>query len=123
MAISKLERSQFEKIVKSTCSSSWKPLPEDVLQKTVDSCDQRRVVYVPPNLCAVVGSSIAARLMAGADVLSTLAKMPAHDVEVLDRHERIPCMRKRTCQLLADKLKEATSIDLKREDRSGSFGR
>lgn len=32
-------------------------------------------------------------------------------------------MRKRTCQLLADKLKEATSIDLKREDRSGSFGR
>ncbi|KAL9457557.1 hypothetical protein AB3S75_006575 [Citrus x aurantiifolia] len=67
MAISKVERSQFEKIVKSTCSSSWKPLPEDVLQKTVDSCDPR--------------------LMAGADVLSTLAKMPAHDVEVLDRHE------------------------------------
>lgn len=30
-------------------------------------------------------------------------------------------MRKRTCQLLADKLKEATSIDLKREDRSGSL--
>lgn len=97
---------------------------------------------MPPNLCAVVGSSIAARLMAGADVLSTLAKMPGHDVEVLDRHESdnnslkdgyqesteilrtaIPCMRKRTCQLLADKLKEATSIDLKREDRSGSFGR
>ena len=143
----------------SPISRSWEPLPEDVLQMTMDACDRvialdsekkmlfdvltSKVVHVAPNLCEVVGSGIiAAKLMAAAGALTNLANMPASEIEVLGRQKSdnisfyegylestemfqatTLCMRERARQLLAEKLKEAASVDLKRGDVSGSAGR
>lgn len=102
-----------------------------------------KVVHVAPNLCEVVGSGIiAAKLMAAAGALTNLANMPASEIEVLGRQKSdnisfyegylestemfqatTLCMRERARQLLAEKLKEAASVDLKRGDVSGSAGR
>lgn len=144
--------------VESTSSKSWKPLPEDVLQMTIKACDcvialdsekkklfeflESKVINVAPNLCEVVGSGIAAKLMAAAGSLAKLADMPASDIEVLGQQKSdnisfhdgylesteifqttILRMRKRARQLLAEKLKEAASVDLKGGDVSGSAGR
>ncbi|KAL9457559.1 hypothetical protein AB3S75_006577 [Citrus x aurantiifolia] len=102
-----------------------------------------KVVHVAPNLCEVDGSGIiAAKLMAAAGALTNLANMPASEIEVLGRQKSdnisfyegylestemfqatTLCMRERARQLLAEKLKEAASVDLKRGDVSGSAGR
>ncbi|KAM3396948.1 hypothetical protein P3S68_000460 [Capsicum galapagoense] len=87
-------------VVSVTASTtSGKPLPEDVLQKTVEACDralaldsakkmvldfvESRMGYIAPKLSAVVGSAVAAKLMGTAGGLSSLAKMPACNVHLL----------------------------------------
>ncbi|PHU28515.1 hypothetical protein BC332_00608 [Capsicum chinense] len=87
-------------VVSVTASTtSGKPLPEDVLQKTVEACDralaldsakkkvldfvESRMGYIAPKLSAVVGSAVAAKLMGTAGGLSSLAKMPAFNVHLL----------------------------------------
>ncbi|XVE85050.1 hypothetical protein DITRI_Ditri17bG0061300 [Diplodiscus trichospermus] len=80
-------------------TTSGKPLPEDVLQKTIDACDralaldtakkkvldfvESRMGYIAPNLSTIVGSAAAAKLMGTAGGLSALAKMPACNVQLL----------------------------------------
>nr|XP_043611413.1 U4/U6 small nuclear ribonucleoprotein Prp31 homolog [Erigeron canadensis] len=87
-------------VVSVTASTtSGKPLPEDVLQKTIEACDraltldaskkkvldfvESRMGYIAPNLSAIVGSAVAAKLMGTAGGLSSLAKMPACNVQIL----------------------------------------
>eukprot|EP01018_Ginkgo_biloba_P028569 Gb_41126 [translate_table: standard] len=76
-----------------------KPLSEENLQKTLDACDrglaldaakkkvldfvESRMGYIAPNLSAIVGSAVAAKLMATAGGLSSWAKMPACNVQLL----------------------------------------
>ncbi|KAA8533133.1 hypothetical protein F0562_033334 [Nyssa sinensis] len=87
-------------VVSVTASTtSGKPLPEEVLQKTINACDgalaldsakkkvldfvESRMGYIAPNLSAIVGSAVAAKLLGTAGGLSALAKMPACNVQLL----------------------------------------
>ncbi|KAK9684781.1 hypothetical protein RND81_10G232000 [Saponaria officinalis] len=87
-------------VVSITASTtSGNPLPEDVLQKTVEACDraldldsarkkvldfvETRMFYIAPNLPEIVGSGVAAKLMVTAEGLGSLAKMPACNVQLL----------------------------------------
>ncbi|KAJ9554537.1 hypothetical protein OSB04_018582 [Centaurea solstitialis] len=146
-------------------TTSGKPLPEDVLQKTIEACDraltldaakkkvldfvESRMGYIAPNLSAIVGSAVAAKLMGTAGGLSALSKIPACDVQVLgakrknlagfssatshihvgylDQTEVFqmtpPVYKMRACRLLAAKATLAARIDCARGDPSGQLGR
>ncbi|XP_021726991.1 U4/U6 small nuclear ribonucleoprotein Prp31 homolog [Chenopodium quinoa] len=153
-------------VVSVTASTtSGKPLPEDVLQKTVEACDraieldsarkkvldfvESRMVYIAPNLSAIVGSAVAAKLMGTAGGLASLAKMPACNVQLLGAkrknlagfstatsHFRVgyieqtevfqstpPPLRMRACRLLAAKSTLAARVDSTRGDSTGKTGR
>ncbi|KAF3558280.1 hypothetical protein F2Q69_00013267 [Brassica cretica] len=80
------------------------PLPEEVLQKTLEACDraldldsarknvlnfvESKMGSIAPNLSAIVGSAVAAKLMGTAGGLSALAKMPACNVQVLGQKRK-----------------------------------
>ncbi|PNX76911.1 U4/U6 small nuclear ribonucleoprotein Prp31-like, partial [Trifolium pratense] len=87
-------------VVSVTASTtSGKPLPEEVLSKTIEACDraldldsakkkvldfvESRMGYIAPNVSTIVGSAVAAKLMGTAGGLSALAKMPACNVQLL----------------------------------------
>ncbi|XP_062159457.1 U4/U6 small nuclear ribonucleoprotein Prp31 homolog [Alnus glutinosa] len=87
-------------VVSVTASTtSGKPLPEEILNKTIDACDralaldaakkkvldfvESRMGYIAPNLSTIVGSAVAAKLMGTAGGLAALAKMPACNVQLL----------------------------------------
>ncbi|BBH03077.1 pre-mRNA processing ribonucleoprotein binding region-containing protein [Prunus dulcis] len=87
-------------VVSVTASTtSGKPLPEEVLTKTNEACDralaldsakkkvldfvESRMGFIAPNLSAIVGSAVAAKLMGTAGGLTSLAKMPACNVQLL----------------------------------------
>ncbi|KAL9681121.1 hypothetical protein QQ045_012902 [Rhodiola kirilowii] len=83
----------------TSSTTSGKPLPEENLRKTIDACDralaldeakkkvldfvESRMGYNAPNLSAIVGSAVAAKLMGTAGGLSSLAKMKACNVQLL----------------------------------------
>ncbi|KAL0334187.1 UNVERIFIED_CONTAM: U4/U6 small nuclear ribonucleoprotein Prp31 [Sesamum angustifolium] len=146
-------------------TTSGKPLPEDVLQKTIDACDralaldsakkkvldfvESRMGYIAPNLSAIVGSAVAAKLMGTAGGLSALAKMPACNVQLLGAKRKNlagfstatsqfrvgyleqteifqstpPALRMRACRLLAAKSTLAARVDSTRGDPTGKTGR
>ncbi|PWA76320.1 pre-mRNA processing ribonucleoprotein binding region-containing protein [Artemisia annua] len=140
-------------------TTSGKPLPEDVLQKTIEACDraltldesnkkvldfvESRMGYIAPNLSAIVGSVVAAKLMGAAGGLSSLAKMLACNVQLLcDKKKAIgsqfrvgyieqtevfqtapPALKMRACRLLSAKSTLAARVDSIRGDPSGSQGR
>ncbi|KAK6160182.1 hypothetical protein DH2020_003563 [Rehmannia glutinosa] len=151
-------------VVSVTASTtSGKPLPEDVLQKTVDACDralaldsakkkvldfvESRMGYIAPNLSAIVGSAVAAKLMGTAGGLSSLAKMPACNVQLLGAKRKNlagfstatsqfrvgyleqteifqstpPSLRMRACRLLAAKSTLAARVDSTRGDPTGKL--
>lgn len=153
-------------VVSITASTtSGKPITEEVLEKTIDACDcalaldsskkkvldfvERRMGYIAPNMSAIVGSAVAAKLMGTAGGLSALAKMPACNVQLLGAkknnlagfstatlHFRIghieqtdifqstpPSLRMHTCKLLAGKLTLAARVDSIRGDSTGQKGR
>ncbi|KAA8529556.1 hypothetical protein F0562_033645 [Nyssa sinensis] len=153
-------------VVSVTASTtSGKPLPEEVLQKTIDACDrglaldsakkkvldfvESRMGYIAPNLSAIVGSAVAAKLMGTAGGLSALAKMPACNVQLLGAKKKNlagfstatsqfrvgymeqteifqstpPSLRMRACRLLAAKSTLAARVDSTRGDSSGKTGR
>ncbi|KAG9154244.1 hypothetical protein Leryth_000700, partial [Lithospermum erythrorhizon] len=80
-------------------TTAGKPLPEDVLEKTVEACDralvldatkkkvvdflESRMSYIAPNLSAIVGSVVAAKLVGIAGGLSSLANIPSCNVQLL----------------------------------------
>ncbi|GKB99889.1 U4/U6 small nuclear ribonucleoprotein Prp31 [Tanacetum coccineum] len=146
-------------------TTSGKPLPEDVLQKTIEACDraltldaskkkvldfvESRMGYIAPNLSAIVGSAVAAKLMGTAGGLASLAKMPACNVQLLGAKKKAlagfstatsqfrvgyieqtevfqttpPALKMRACRLLAAKSTLAARVDSVRGDPSGSQGR
>ncbi|XP_019184716.1 PREDICTED: U4/U6 small nuclear ribonucleoprotein Prp31 homolog [Ipomoea nil] len=151
-------------IVSVTASTTnGNPLPEDVLQKTIEaSCDafaldsakkklldfvKSQMGYIAPNLSAMVGSGVAAKLMGIAGGLSSLAKMPACNVQLLGSKKsnlagfstpkfRIgfleeteifqstpPSLRTRACRPLAAKATLAARVDSTRGDPTGKTGR
>ncbi|CAL1385134.1 unnamed protein product [Linum trigynum] len=155
-------------VVSVTASTtSGKPLPEDVLQETIEACDralaldsakkevldfvERRMGYIAPNLSAIVGSAVAAKLMGTAGGLSSLANMPACSVQLLGAEKKNlvagfstaatsqfrvgyieqaeifqstpPSLRMRACRLLASKSTLAARVDSTRGDPCGNVGR
>ncbi|KAG0466451.1 hypothetical protein HPP92_018031 [Vanilla planifolia] len=153
-------------VVSVTASTtSGKPLPDDVLNKAIDACDralaldlakkkvldfvESRMGYIAPNLSAIVGSAVAAKLMGTAGGLSALAKMPACNVQLLGAKKKNlagfstatsqfrvgyleqteifqstpPSLRTRACRLLAGKSTLAARMDSTRGDPSGKTGR
>ncbi|KAH7521675.1 U4/U6 small nuclear ribonucleoprotein Prp31 homolog [Ziziphus jujuba] len=153
-------------VVSITASTtSGKPLPDEILRKTIDACDRalsldsakkklldfvgRRMGYIAPNLSAIVGSTVAAKLITAAGGLAALAKMPACDVQLLGDKKKNPAgfstattqshagyiaqtdifqntptpLRKRACRPLAAKSTLAARVDSLRGDPSGDTGR
>ncbi|KAJ8640280.1 hypothetical protein MRB53_016974 [Persea americana] len=153
-------------VVSVTASTtSGKPLPEENLQKTIDACDraldldsakkkvldfvESRMGYIAPNLSAIVGTAVAAKLMGTAGGLSALAKMPACNVQLLGAKRKNlagfstassqfrvgyfeqteifqstpPSLRMRACRLLAAKSTLAARVDSTRGDPTGKTGR
>ncbi|KAF6158671.1 hypothetical protein GIB67_040185 [Kingdonia uniflora] len=80
-------------------TTSGEPLPEEALEKTIDACNrsialdsakkkvynflESRMVYTAPNLSAIVGSAIAAKLIGNAGGLSKFVKIPDDTVRHL----------------------------------------
>ncbi|KAK4253686.1 hypothetical protein QN277_010328 [Acacia crassicarpa] len=153
-------------VVSVTASTtSGKPLEEEVLNKTVDACDralaldsakkkvldfvESRMGYIAPNLSAIVGSAVAAKLIGTAGGLVALAKMPACNVQLLGAKKKNlagfssatsqfrvgyieqteifqstpPPLRMRAWRLLACKSTLAARVDSTRGDPSGNTGR
>ncbi|CAA6670634.1 unnamed protein product [Spirodela intermedia] len=153
-------------VVSVTASTtSGKPLPEENLKKTIEACDraltldldkkkvldfvESRMGYIAPNLSAIVGSAVAAKLMGTAGGLSALAKMPACNVQLLGAKKKNlagfstatsqfrvgyleqtevfqstpPSLRIRACRLLAAKSTLAARVDSTRGDPTGKTGR
>ncbi|KAL2642400.1 hypothetical protein R1flu_009987 [Riccia fluitans] len=153
-------------VVSVTASTtSGKPLSEENLQKTLDACDralaldeakkkvlefvESRMGYIAPNLSAIVGSEVAAKLMGVAGGLSSLAKMPACNVQILGAKKKAlagfstatalphtgfvfyteivqstpPALRTRACRLVAGKSTLAARVDSTRGDPTGKTGK
>jgi U4/U6 small nuclear ribonucleoprotein PRP31 len=153
-------------VVSVTASTTGgKPLSEEDLVKTIEACDRAldldaakkqvldfvegRMGYIAPNLSAVAGSSVAAKLMGAAGGLGALAKMPACDVQLLGakkknlagfstatsqlrvgylEHAQVfqstpPALRTRACRLIAAKSTLAARVDSVRGDPTGKAGR
>lgn len=105
--------------------------------------------YIAPNVSAIVGSAVAAKLMGTAGGLSALAKMPACNVQLLGAKKKNlagfstatsqfhvgyieqteifqttpPSFRMRACRLVAAKSTLAARVDSIRGDPSGKTGR
>lgn len=153
-------------VVSVTASTtSGKPLPEENLKKTINACDraldldlakkkvldfvESRMGTIAPNLSAVVGTEVAAKLMGTAGGLSALTKMPACNVQVLGSKRKHlagfststsqihvgfleqteifqstpPPLRTRALRLIAAKATLVARVDVNRSDPSGVFGR
>lgn len=153
-------------VVSVTASTtSGKPLPEENLRKTVDACDralaldsakkkvldfvESRLGYIAPNLSAIVGTEVAAKLMGTAGGLAALAKMPSCNVMRLGAKKRNlagfstatsrlhvgfveqaeiflstpPSLRPRACRLVGAKSTLAARVDSIRGDPTGKTGR
>ncbi|KAK7259363.1 hypothetical protein RIF29_24970 [Crotalaria pallida] len=106
--------------------------------------------YIAPNVSAIVGSAVAAKLMGTAGGLSALAKMPACNVQLLGAKKKNhagfstatsqfrvgyieqteifqttppPPLRMRACRLLAAKSTLAARVDSIRGDPTGNTGK
>lgn len=142
-------------------TTSGKPLPSNVLEKTIGACDQAlaldaaksrvldfvesRMRHIAPNLSAIVGSAVAAKLIGGVDGgLAGLANKPACNVCMLGakRHSiasskvlRIgyleqteifqstpPSLRSHACKVLASSSILAARIDSVGGEPTGNAG-
>ncbi|CAN0892906.1 U4/U6 small nuclear ribonucleoprotein Prp31 homolog [Linum grandiflorum] len=149
-------------VVSMTASTtSGKPLPVDVVQKTTAACDQAlildsakkmvldfvesRMGYSAPNVSAIVGSAVAAKIIGAAGGLAALTRMPSflgakkknlagfsgatsqfrvgyfEQTEIFQN--TTPSLRNHACKLLADQLMLAVRVDSGRGDPSGNYGR
>ncbi|KAL5215885.1 hypothetical protein ABZP36_007286 [Zizania latifolia] len=146
-------------------TTSGKLLSEENLVKTIEACDraltldaakkkvlefvESRMGYIAPNLSAIVGSTVASKLMGTAGGLGALAKMPACNVQLLGAKRKNlagfstatsqfrvgyleqtdvfqstpPALRTLACRLIAAKSTLAARIDSIRGDPTGKAGR
>ncbi|KAK4339725.1 hypothetical protein RND71_041187 [Anisodus tanguticus] len=152
----------------SASTTIGKPLPNNVLHKTNEACNRAisldsskkklfqfvkdRMGYIAPNLSAVVGRGVAAKLMGAAGGLSSLEKMLRCDVELLGAKRKDlpnfpshiydfrplgagyinqceifnsapPNFRIQTYQLVANKCTLAARVDSTKGDPTGEYGR
>ncbi|RZC81874.1 hypothetical protein C5167_044452 [Papaver somniferum] len=140
-------------------------LPEDTLSKTIEACDralaldltkkqlldfvESRMEHIAPNLSAIVGSVVAAKLIGSAGGLSKLVNMPSCNLQSLGAKREIlagfsnansrsrfgyfeqteifqttpPALRVQACKDLAGKSSLAARIDIKRSCPTGKEGR
>ncbi|MCO5601593.1 hypothetical protein L7F22_055716 [Adiantum nelumboides] len=154
--------------VSITASTSiGKPLSEENLQKTLKACDralaldgaiekvldfvESRMAFIAPNLSAVVGTTVAAKLLGAAGSLDVLSKMPSCNVQTLGAKKKTlagfstaasstslhigfvsqaevvqstpPALRTRCCRLVAGKAALAARIDLMMMGRGDLTGK
>ncbi|XP_010510964.1 PREDICTED: U4/U6 small nuclear ribonucleoprotein Prp31 isoform X3 [Camelina sativa] len=148
----------------TSLTTKGSPLPEDVLQKVLGACDraldldsarkkvldfvESKMGSIAPNLSAIVGSAVAAKLVGTAGGVSALAKMPACNVQVLGHKRKNlagfsstsqsrvgyleqteilqstpPGLRARASRLVAAKSTLAARVDATRGDMAGINGR
>ncbi|KAH7373778.1 hypothetical protein KP509_17G074700 [Ceratopteris richardii] len=153
-------------VVSVTASTTTgKPLSDENLQKTLEACDralalddakkkvlefvESRMGFIAPNLSAIVGTAVAAKLMGVAGGLLALSKMPACNVQTLGAKKKTlagfstasasvhtgfvlqteivqstpPALRTRACRLVAGKATLAARVDATRGDPTGKSGR
>lgn len=145
-------------------TTSGKPLGEEALQRVMAGCDmavkldedkrlilqfvESKMTKVAPNLSAVVGSEIAAKLMGVAGGLLALSRMPACNVQVLGAkrktlagfsstttqphqgfihacaimHTTPPSLRGKAARLIAAKSTLLARKDAYGEDPAGTYG-
>ncbi|CAH8353855.1 unnamed protein product [Eruca vesicaria subsp. sativa] len=160
-----IEAKTVVSVLLTASSTKGKPLPEDTLRKTLEACDrvldldfalkkilgfvETKMGCIAPNLSAIVGSAVAAKLMATSGGLSGLAKIPSCNVQVLgqkrknlDGFSRVssltrvgyleqteifrktpPGFEKHAIKLLAGKATLAARIDASGGDPSGTNGK
>ncbi|KAI3890061.1 hypothetical protein MKX03_021418 [Papaver bracteatum] len=146
-------------------TATGKQLPEDTLCKTIEACDralaldlakkqildfvESRMEYIAPNLSAIVGSAVAAKLIGAAGGLSKLVNMPSCNLQSLGAKREIlagfsnansrsrvgyfeqteicqttpPALRVQACRYLAGKSILAARSDNKKGDPTGKEGR
>lgn len=159
------DRATITSISLVSSTTKGKPLPEDVLQKTREACDraldldsardkilkfvETKMGCLAPNLSAIVGSVVAAKLMVTAGGLSALAKLPSCNVQLLGHkrknllgfstassqcrvgyldqtkifHDTPPEFRSHAIRFLAGKSVLAARSDAARGDTSGTYGK
>ncbi|XP_058195495.1 U4/U6 small nuclear ribonucleoprotein Prp31 homolog [Rhododendron vialii] len=142
-------------------TTSGKALAKEVLRKTIDACDralaldsskkklldcvESRMGHIAPNLSAIVGSAVAAKLMGTAGGLSALAEMPGCNVQCLGAKKKKlagfstvtsqcrvgyieqaeifqstpPFLRMRACRLVSAKSTLAARFDSNKVDPTG----
>jgi len=153
-------------VVSVTASTtSGKPLPEDTLQKTINACDhalsldssrrkvlefvESRMLNFAPNLSAIVGTSVASKLIGSAGGLSALARLPDCIIRCLGSKRKNlagfssatgwshvgfleqtevyqsipPSLRKKVCRFLSAKSCLTARVDALRSDPTGAIGR
>ena len=140
-------------------------LPEDEMHAIIEACDmalhlnemkgrilkfvESQMSLIAPNLSAIVGASIAAKLMGTAGGLTALSKKPACVIELLGSGKKNlhgfstkstmpytgfifncdlvqsspPDLRKRAAKLVANKCRLATAVDATHASPDGSAGR
>jgi len=145
--------------------TAGKPLPEEELKKAFGACDaimtldehkreiyeyiESRMAFIAPNLSAITGTEIAARLMGIAGGLDALSKIPACNVQVLgvkrknlgglsaakaDLHAGLvastdiiaacpPLWKQKALRLVAAKCVLAARIDAMQDDATGQKGK
>lgn len=153
-------------VVSVTASTTGgKPLPEDVLQKTIEACDrvlsldsarrkvcdfvESRMLNFAPNLSAIVGTSVAAKLVGSVGGLSALARLPDSTVKCLGSKKKNlagfssatyrphlgfleqteiyqstpPSLRHNACRFVSAKSCLAARVDALMADPTGGTGR
>eukprot|EP00455_Lapot_gusevi_P035386 TRINITY_DN3918_c0_g1_i1.p1 TRINITY_DN3918_c0_g1~~TRINITY_DN3918_c0_g1_i1.p1 ORF type:complete len:488 (-),score=141.31 TRINITY_DN3918_c0_g1_i1:28-1491(-) len=152
-------------VIKITATTtSGKPLPADNLNEVTRACEAvlqleeykkrifdyiaSRMAVIAPNLCVLLGSDIAARLIALAGGLENLAKIPASNILILGQKKKTstgfsrvatqphaglvynssivvgvpPALRVKAARLVAGKVALLARVDSFHEDQSAETG-
>ncbi|KAI1295673.1 U4/U6 small nuclear ribonucleoprotein Prp31 [Halotydeus destructor] len=153
-------------VVSVTASTTQgKPLNEEELASVVEACEiavelnscklrifefvESRMSFIAPNLLAIVGANIAAKLMGIAGGLTNLSKMPSCNFEVLGSKKKVlegysstasmphtgfiyysplvqstpPDLRRKAARLVANKATLATRADAQHSAPDGTMGK
>mmetsp|Transcript_40392 Transcript_40392/g.67502 ORF Transcript_40392/g.67502 Transcript_40392/m.67502 type:complete len:459 (-) Transcript_40392:216-1592(-) len=146
-------------------TTNGKPLPDNILANVLEACDEilaldasrkqiieyveSRMNFIAPNLSMIVGTTIAAKMIAAAGGLTALSKMPACNVQVLGKKSKSlagfstananphagfiyyceivqncpPSYRKQAQRLISTKSTLAARVDSQHQDQLGTTGK
>lgn len=149
----------------SASTTETKPLESEELDIVIEACDmaiqlhedrmkmyeyvQQRMNLIAPNLCAIVGASTAAMLVAQAGGLGPLSKIPSCNLQILGKQKRAlagfssaaimphagfiffhqtvqslpPDLRQKATKIIAAKCTLAARVDSLHESPDGAIGR